>query len=152
MKDITDRKVAEEALRDAEINFKSKSRAERTAQLLAKSKELENFCYSVSHDLKALSADNSYSRLLLESYHERLDEEGRSFLQNVRAATRHMTRLIEDFLAYSKLERRKLSTMSVELSSFVTNLLLQFRDSLQNVHLTVKETPIESGRTRMASP
>ena len=138
MKDITDRKVAEEALRDAKINLESKVE-QRTAQLLAKSKELENFCYSVSHDLKApLRGIDGYSRLLLESYHERLDEEGRSFLQNVRAATRHMTRLIEDLLAYSKLERRKLSTMSVELSSFVTNLLLQFRDSLQNVHLTVK--------------
>ena len=145
MKDITDRKVAEEALRDAKINLESKVE-QRTAQLLAKSKELENFCYSVSHDLKApLRGIDGYSRLLLESYHERLDEEGRSFLQNVRAATRHMTRLIEDLLAYSKLERRKLSTMSVELSSFVTNLLSQFRDSLQNVHLTVK---VDSYRVR----
>jgi PAS domain S-box-containing protein len=138
MKDITDRKYAEEALRDAKINLESKVE-QRTAQLLAKSKELENFCYSVSHDLKApLRGIDGYSRLLLESYHECLDEEGRGFLQNVRVATRHMTRLIEDLLAYSKLERRKLSTMSVELSSFVTNLLSQFRDSLQNVHLTVK--------------
>jgi hypothetical protein len=138
MKDITDRKYAEEALRDAKINLESKVE-QRTAQLLAKSKELENFCYSVSHDLKApLRGIDGYSRLLLESYHERLDEEGRSFLQNVRAATKHMTRLIEDLLAYSKLERRKLSTMSVELSSFVTNLLSQFQESLQNVHLTVK--------------
>ena len=145
MKDITDRKVAEEALRDAKINLESKVE-QRTAQLLAKSKELENFCYSVSHDLKApLRGIDGYSRLLLESYHERLDEEGRSFLQNVRAATRHMTRLIEDLLAYSKLERRKLSTMSVELSGFVTNLLSQFRDSLQNVHLTVK---VDSYRVR----
>jgi hypothetical protein len=145
MKDITDRKVAEEALRDAKINLESKVE-QRTAQLLAKSKELENFCYSVSHDLKApLRGIDGYSRLLLESYHERLDEEGRSFLQNVRAATRHMTRLIEDLLAYSKLERRKLSTMSVELSSFVTNLLSQFRDSLQNVHLNVK---VDSYRVR----
>ncbi|HTJ55069.1 MAG TPA: PAS domain S-box protein [Nitrosospira sp.] len=145
MKDITDRKVAEEALRDAKINLESKVE-QRTAQLLAKSKELENFCYSVSHDLKApLRGIDGYSRLLLESYHERLDEEGRSFLQNVRAATKHMTRLIEDLLAYSKLERRKLSTMSVELSSFVTNLLSQFRDSLQNVHLTVK---VDSYRVR----
>src|SRR5690242_5153555 len=145
MKDITDRKVAEEALRDAKINLESKVE-QRTAQLLAKSKELENFCYSVSHDLKApLRGIDGYSRLLLESYHERLDEEGRSFLQNVRAATRHMTRLIEDLLAYSKLERRKLSTMSMDLSSFASNLLSQFRDSLQNVHLTVK---VDSYRVR----
>ena len=145
MKDITDRKYAEEALRDAKINLESKVE-ERTAQLVAKTKELENFCYSVSHDLKApLRGIDGYSRLLLESYHEPLDEEGRSFLQNVRTATKHMTRLIEDLLAYSKLERRKLSTMSVELSSFVSNLLPQFRDSLQNVHLNVE---VDSYRVR----
>lgn len=145
LKDITDRKYAEEALRDAKVNLESKIE-QRTAQLLAKSKELENFCYSVSHDLKApLRGIDGYSRLLLESYHECLDEEGRSFLQNVRIATKHMTRLIEDLLAYSKLERRKLSTMSVELSSFVSNLLSQFRDSLQNVHLTVE---VDSYRVR----
>ncbi len=145
VKDITDRKYAEDALRDAKVNLESKIE-QRTAQLLAKSKELENFCYSVSHDLKApLRGIDGYSRLLLESYHECLDEEGRSFLQNVRAATKHMTCLIEDLLAYSKLERRKLSTMSVDLSSFVTNLLSQFREIIQNVHLTVK---VDSCRVR----
>ena len=93
IKDITERKQAEEALRDAKINLEYKVN-ERTAQLVAKSKELENFCYSVSHDLRApLRGIDGYSRLLLESYHERLDEEGRTFLKNVRAATKHMTAL-----------------------------------------------------------
>ena len=138
IKDITERKQAEEALRDAKINLEYKVN-ERTAQLVAKSKELENFCYSVSHDLRApLRGIDGYSRLLLESYHERLDEEGRTFLKNVRAATKHMTDLIEDLLAYSKLERRTPSSTSVRLSTFVSNLLGQFQDLVGNVLLTVK--------------
>ncbi len=138
IKDITERKQAEEALRDAKINLEYKVN-ERTAQLVAKSKELENFCYSVSHDLRApLRGIDGYSRLLLESYHERLDEEGRTFLKNVRAATKHMTDLIEDLLAYSKLERRTPSSTSVRLSTFISNLLGQFQDLVGNVLLTVK--------------
>ncbi|SFO10887.1 PAS domain-containing sensor histidine kinase [Nitrosospira briensis] len=137
IKDITERKYAEEALRDAKINLEHKV-SERTAQLLAKSKELENFCYSVSHDLRApLRGIAGYSRLLLDGYHECLDEEGRSFLVNVRAATKHMTDLIEGLLSYSKLERRKLSTTAIKLSSFISRLLAQFQDSLKNVRLTV---------------
>ncbi len=138
IKDITERKYAEEALRDAKVNLEHKVN-ERTAQLVAKSKELENFCYSVSHDLRApLRGIAGYSRLLLESYHECLDEEGRGFLKNVGMATTHMSSLIEDLLSYSKLERRKLSTTAVRLSSFLPQLLDQFKDSIENARLTVK--------------
>ncbi|MDQ3185888.1 MAG: PAS domain S-box protein [Pseudomonadota bacterium] len=138
MKDITERKNAEEALRDANINLEFKV-DKRTAQLLAKSKELESFCYSVSHDLRApLRGIDGYSRLLLEDYHEQLDEEGRSFLKNVRAATTHMTDLIEDLLAYSRLERRSVSTTAIELSTFVSSLLEQWHGGCKNVRLTVE--------------
>ncbi len=138
IKNITERKAVEEALLDAKVNLEHKVN-ERTAQLMAKSKELENFCYSVSHDLRApLRGIAGYSRLLLESYHERLDEEGRSFLKNIGVATSNMNSLIEDLLAYSKLERRKLSTTAIRLSSFLPQLLDQFKDNFENVRLTVK--------------
>ena len=137
IKDITERKHAEEALRDAKTNLEHKVN-ERTAQLLAKSKEMEDFCYSVSHDLRApLRAMAGYSRLLLDGYDECLDEEGRSFLTNVRSATKHMNDLIEDLLSYSKLERRKLSTTVIRLPDFISGLLARFRGSLENVRLTV---------------
>ena len=137
MKDITERKNYEEALRDANINLEFKV-DERTAQLLAKSKELESFCYSVSHDLRApLRGIDGYSRLLLEDHHEQLDEEGRRFLKNVRAATTHMTDLIEDLLAYSKLERRGVSTTAVALPRLVSSLLDQWHGGCGNARFTV---------------
>lgn len=138
IQDITERKKVEEALRDAKINLEWEV-SERTGQLLAKSKELENFCYSVSHDLRApLRGIDGYSRLLLEDYYEQFDEEGRSFLKNVRAATKHMTDLIEDLLAYSRLERRETSTTPIELSSFVSDLLDRCHTGSKNVCLTVE--------------
>lgn len=138
IQDITERKNADEALRGAKINLEREV-DERTAQLLAKSKELENFCYSVSHDLRApLRGIDGYSRLLLEDYQQQLDEEGRGFLKNVRAATKHMTDLIEDLLAYSRLERRGASTMPLELSGFVSNLLEECRAGSKDVRLTVE--------------
>jgi light-regulated signal transduction histidine kinase (bacteriophytochrome) len=48
--------------------------------------------YSVSHDLKApLRGIDGYSRLLLEDYSDRLDEEGRTFLTTIRQATDQMS-------------------------------------------------------------
>ncbi|MCX7670534.1 MAG: ATP-binding protein, partial [Anaerolineae bacterium] len=84
--------------------------AERTAELAAKNKELETFAYSVSHDLKApLRGIYGYSSLLLRDYADRLDDEGKSFLVNIRTAAMRMERLIEDLLAYSRLERRPIT-------------------------------------------
>jgi PAS domain S-box-containing protein len=79
----------------------------RTTQLEAKTKELETFSYSVAHDLKApLRGIDGYSRLLLEDYNDRLDEEGRQFINTIRQSAERMNQLIEDLLAYSRLERR----------------------------------------------
>jgi PAS domain S-box-containing protein len=143
IKDITQRKNAEAALWDAKTNLEHKVN-ERTSQLLAKSKELENFCYSVSHDLRApLRGIDGYSRLLLEDHHDSLSEEGRSFLMNVRAATKNMSALIEDLLAYSKLERRKLSTMAIRLSSFMSNMLDLYKGEMEKVRITVEVDDLE---------
>jgi light-regulated signal transduction histidine kinase (bacteriophytochrome) len=135
---VTGSKHAEEELRDAKFNLEFKVE-QRTAQLVAKSKELESFCYSVSHDLRApLRGIDGYSRLLQESYYDSFDEEGRSFLKNIRTATTHMSRLIEDLLAYSKLERRKLSAVPVGLSSFVADVLSQVPDRTKKIRVDVR--------------
>lgn len=117
--DITARKQAEEDVR--ELNTALEQRvAERTAQLLAVNKELETFTYSVSHDLKApLRGIDGYSRLLLEDHAAQLDEEGRTFLANIRRGAGQMGQLIEDLLAYSRIERRHLHAEQVDLPRLV---------------------------------
>ena len=61
---------------------------ERTAQLEASNKELEAFSYSVSHDLRApLRHINGFSQALLEDYEDKLDEDGKNYLRQVRGAS-----------------------------------------------------------------
>ena len=117
------RRRAREAL--DQLNAELEERIEsRTAALNAKSRELEIFAYSVAHDLKApLRGIDGYSRLLLEDYSRSLDDEGRTFLQTIQDSTDEMSHLIDDLLAYSRLERRELKPDRIELAPIINSLV-----------------------------
>jgi signal transduction histidine kinase len=101
------------------------------ARLREVNRELETFTYSVSHDLKApLRGIDGYSRLLLTDHAERLDAEGREFLGHIRQATQHMGALIDDLLAYSRLERRELALAALSLAGIVEGTLAGQRSDL----------------------
>lgn len=71
-------------------------------------KELEEFAYVVSHDLKApLRGINSLSRWLYEDYLDVLDENGREILDKLQVRTKRMHNFIEGVLRYSRIGRVK---------------------------------------------
>jgi PAS domain S-box-containing protein len=117
--DISELKQTQEAI--LKINEELEERVrERTAQLEAVNKELETFSYSVSHDLKApLRGIDGYSQLLEKEYADRLDDEGRLFIRNIRDSAGQMHQLIEDLLHYSRMERRSLQSIRLDLSELV---------------------------------
>lgn len=106
--------------------------AERTMELESKNRELETFTYSVSHDLKApLRGIDGYSRLLLESYSGQLDAEGEDSLRTIRRAVQQMNQLIDDLLAYARLERRSLVPGRVDVAELLEEVIAERWDELQ---------------------
>lgn len=135
--DITIRKQAEEDVRSLN-KILEKRVAKRTAQLEAINKELESFAYSVSHDLKApLRGIDGYSKLLLEDHAAQLDEEAQTFLHNIRLGAKHMAQLIEDLLAYSRLERRPFQVDQVDVEALVSKILSERSDEIAQRHIEV---------------
>ncbi len=117
--DITERKLAEQAIRELNAELQSKA-----AQLEATNKELESFSYSVSHDLRApLRAIDGFALMLEEDYTERLDAEGLRYLSVIRQNSRRMGALIDDLLAFSRLGRQPVARAEVNVDSLVREVV-----------------------------
>ncbi len=148
VRDITARKQAEDELK--RLNQELERRvAERTTQLEMMIKELDAFCYSVSHDLQApLRAIDGFSRILLDKYWDQpLDETGRDYLERVCKRTQHMGQLIDDLLKLAKMSQSDFRSRSVNLSGMVRTIVEQYRqaDPGRTVSVTIQEGIIVHG-------
>jgi len=90
---------------------------ERTAQYETSNRELEAFCYSVSHDLRApLRHINGFSSILSEEYASGLDAKGLDYLQRICSASAQMGFLIDDLLELSRITRSEIVPEPVDLT------------------------------------
>lgn len=117
--DISERLRAEQEIRALNRSLEDRV-AVRTRELEEAAEELESFSYSVSHDLRGpLRSINGFSLAVLERYGEKLEDQGRSYLERVRQATDRMGRLIDDLLALSRVGRAELIPEPLDLGKMV---------------------------------
>jgi light-regulated signal transduction histidine kinase (bacteriophytochrome) len=66
---------------------------------------------------------------VLESQGERLDENGRRFMDRIQEASRQMSQLIDDVLYLSKVSRAEVRQQEIDLSGLVETILERLREA-----------------------
>ncbi len=143
VRDITERKQAENQLRHY------------AAELERSNQELEQFAYIASHDLKEpLRGIYNYATFLIEDYHDKLDEEGRSKLETLKRLTQRMEQLIDSLLYFSRVGRVDLAFAETDLNdvlaTVIDNLHISLKDKGMEVRIPEKLPRIRCDRVRIS--
>jgi PAS domain S-box-containing protein len=105
---------------------------ERTAALQESHSELESFCYSVSHDLRApLRSMQGFSHALIEDHADKLNPEGQDFAKRILSAAEHMDGLLADVLTYSRLSRQELKPEAVNIDEIIEDARIHLLDQIK---------------------
>lgn len=90
--------------------------SERTSDLKDSLHQMERFCYSIAHDLKApLRAINGLTKLLREDYECAFDDAGKDCTSRIIKAATKMDILIRDLLVYGQLTHIEVTLCPVNL-------------------------------------
>ena len=119
-----------------------------TIKLEDANNELEAFAYSVSHDLRVpLRAIDGFSRIVIEDYEDKLDEEGIRLLNIVRDNTKKMGQLIDDILLLSRAGRQEMKISELDMSSLAKRVYHDFNQDTEgrNIGFTVDDIPMAMG-------
>ena len=150
-REVSDAQRAEEGIDRQNLELEHRVK-ERTTQLEATNRELEAFCYSVSHDLRApLRSIRGFSEVLLEKYGATVDTRGQELLRRVCESSQMMDRLIEDLLKLSRVTRAELQRRSVNLSALAERIAdeLQDNDPFRSVQFNIAPNLVAEGDERL---
>src|SRR5712691_9340711 len=120
----------------------------KNIELHAIIEELEAFSYAVAHDLRSpLARIDGFSQALLEFQGDRLDEEGKRYLQRVRAGSQRMCRLVDDLLGLSQVTRSELKREPIDLSGMAQSITsdLRQREPDREVDVIIQPNVMASG-------
>jgi PAS domain S-box-containing protein len=125
--DISERKMAEEALR-------------KSAEELKRSNaELEQFAYVASHDLQEpLRMVIGFLQLLEQRYKEQLDEKAKTYIEHAVSGASRMLQLINDLLEYSRVQHKGVRLEIVDLNKCLDSATANLQSRLQESGAIVK--------------
>lgn len=148
--EIKDRILSEE-----KVNELNKQLLENIHQLESINKELDRFAYMASHDLQEpLRKIRIFSERIGMKYSGELDNEGKSYIDKMQSACERMQNLINDILAFSKLNVEKEVMVFSDINSIIEEVLVDMEIEIQekNAKVEVERIPKLNVHPRLIKP
>ncbi len=139
-----ERKKTEQALKAEEKLQQAACEREKLIEDLQTAvKELEDFTYSISHDLRApIRHIGGYAHMLKKESWAVLNERARRYLDIVLNSARQMGVLIDVLLEYSRLGRTELKKSVVDLNSMIAEILQDFSEKTEGRDIQWRIDPL----------
>lgn len=123
-----------EVLYNININFDSV-----VHKLKQSNKELEQFAYVASHDLQEpLRTVSSYCQLIESKYKDKIDDDGKKYINYVISATYRMKNLINELLDFSKVGKNNNNDDIIDLNKIIKEIKKDFKVSIQEYNIKMK--------------
>jgi len=104
---------------------------ERTHELNERNAELQDFCYSIAHDVRApLRSMQAMSQVVIEDYGAVLDPKGTEYLERIVKAGEQLDRLTLDLLDYTRCSREEIHLTSISLEKVIDDVLYTLDGSI----------------------
>jgi signal transduction histidine kinase len=137
MEDVTARRQAEEQLRRVAQELETRV-VTRTDALKKSNEQMEAFCYSIAHDLRApLRSMTGFSDILLTDYAPRLDLKGRDYIARINQSAERMDWLIRDLLNYGRLNTAGFEIQDVNVDETFHTILTHNDEEIKDKHAKV---------------
>lgn len=135
---ITDRKLAADALAEARNRLEDRV-LERTLELREKNDQLEEYIYSIAHDLRGpLRAMEACSHLLLHECFSTLNPAGQEYARRINDSASFMDRLLLDLLEYGRSGHSRLDLTLVDVESAWRMAIFQCQHQIQERNALVE--------------
>jgi signal transduction histidine kinase len=138
--------------RSLELELMQSQLSEYAQKLIKSNQELTDFAHIASHDLRApIRNIGSFTQLLEKRLASQLDERSKEYLEFVKTNVRQSTKLIEDLLNYSKIDKNIGAPQSVDLSKvlFLVNNNLQSFITEKKAQIIAGDLPMLMGHTSL---
>ena len=130
--DEKEKRATELSIANKELAFQNDEKEKRATELIIANKELQSFAYISSHDLQEpLRKIQTFANRIIEKEGETLSETGKDYFLRIQSSAKRMQTLIEDLLAFSRINVGEKNFENVDLNIVVEELRNDFKERIE---------------------